>query len=134
LAWVSKWLDFTFKYGLGFQLSNGLIGVNFNDNTKIISSGIDSQVKYIFKPPNQRDNESKEIVVIYDLKAFPQEMKKKITLFKHFKKYFASNSVENAEAAKKEAAEYFAKQGSDFLDKSVEFIDKDGDDVIKSEK
>lgn len=32
---VTKWVDYSFKYGLGYQLSNGTVGVFFNDHTKI---------------------------------------------------------------------------------------------------
>ena len=31
-----KWIDYTSKYGLGYVLSNGVVGVFFNDATKII--------------------------------------------------------------------------------------------------
>jgi polo-like kinase 1 len=40
--WVSQWVDYSSKYGLGYILSNGCCGVFFNDNTKIVTdpSGI----------------------------------------------------------------------------------------------
>ena len=34
--WVTKWADYSSKYGLGYVMSNGCIGVYFNDSTKII--------------------------------------------------------------------------------------------------
>lgn len=34
--WVSKWVDYTDKYGLGYQLCDNSIGVLFNDNTRVI--------------------------------------------------------------------------------------------------
>ena len=33
--------------------------------------------------------------IIYDISSFPSEMKKKITLYKHFKKYFLEKSDKN---------------------------------------
>mmetsp|Transcript_37082 Transcript_37082/g.42601 ORF Transcript_37082/g.42601 Transcript_37082/m.42601 type:complete len:125 (-) Transcript_37082:47-421(-) len=33
---AKKWIDYTSKYGLGYILSNGCVGVFFNDATKII--------------------------------------------------------------------------------------------------
>ena len=69
IAWVSRWIDLTYKYGLGFQLNNGLIGVFYNDNTKMISY-TDKTVKYLHKPPGQKNLE-KEVVVIYDIESFP---------------------------------------------------------------
>lgn len=35
---VTKWIDYSSKYGIGYQLSNGVYGVLFNDSTKIIVS------------------------------------------------------------------------------------------------
>jgi len=34
--WVTKWIDYSSKYGLGYILNNGNIGVYFNDSTKIL--------------------------------------------------------------------------------------------------
>jgi len=38
ILWVSKWVDYSNKYGFGFQLSNDSIGVLFNDTSKIVLS------------------------------------------------------------------------------------------------
>ena len=35
---VTKFVDFSSKYGIGYKLSNGAFGVLFNDSTKIITS------------------------------------------------------------------------------------------------
>lgn len=39
--WVSKWVDYSDKYGFGYQLSDDTVGVMFNDTTRlmIISNG-----------------------------------------------------------------------------------------------
>lgn len=34
--WVSKWVDYSDKYGLGYQLCDNSVGVVFNDNTKLV--------------------------------------------------------------------------------------------------
>lgn len=36
LFWVSKWVDYSDKYGFGYQLSDEGMGVMFNDTTKLI--------------------------------------------------------------------------------------------------
>lgn len=36
LIYVKKWIDYTSKYGLGYILSNGCLGISFNDSTKIL--------------------------------------------------------------------------------------------------
>ena len=35
-VWVSRWVDYSKKYGLGYKLSNGCSGVFFNDATKML--------------------------------------------------------------------------------------------------
>lgn len=34
---VKKWIDYSSKYGIGYVLSNNIIGVYFNDSTKILA-------------------------------------------------------------------------------------------------
>ena len=36
---ISKWVDYSSKYGIGFKLTNGCYGVLFNDSTKMILNG-----------------------------------------------------------------------------------------------
>jgi len=36
---ISKWIDYSNKYGFGFQLSDRTVGVLFNDSTRISYSG-----------------------------------------------------------------------------------------------
>jgi len=43
---VTKWADYTKKYGFAYQLSNGSTGVLFNDETKIIYSPIHDKAHY----------------------------------------------------------------------------------------
>ncbi len=41
MLWISKWVDYSDKYGLGYQLCDESVGVLFNDSTRLIlcSSG-----------------------------------------------------------------------------------------------
>lgn len=50
---IVKWVDFTTKYGLGYQLSNGCFGVLFNDSTKIILDRDGLSFDYIKRPSSQ---------------------------------------------------------------------------------
>lgn len=34
--WISKWVDYSDKYGFGYQLNDDSVGVMFNDHTKIV--------------------------------------------------------------------------------------------------
>lgn len=46
-VWVTTWVDYTSKYGLGYMLSNGSVGVYFNDSTKIILASDGRSGEYI---------------------------------------------------------------------------------------
>lgn len=35
-TWVVRWVDYTSKYGLGYLLSDGSVGVVFNDQSRIV--------------------------------------------------------------------------------------------------
>ena len=35
LLWVIKWVDYSNKYGFGYQLSDKSVGVMFNDKSRI---------------------------------------------------------------------------------------------------
>jgi polo-like kinase 1 len=43
IFWISKWVDYSNKYGLSYQLSDDSVGVIFNDSTKIL---VDPTGKY----------------------------------------------------------------------------------------
>ncbi len=34
--WISKWVDYSDKYGLGYQLCDTSVGVLFNDSTRML--------------------------------------------------------------------------------------------------
>lgn len=37
-AYVKKWVNYSEKFGIGFVLNNGIIGILFNDRSKIVLS------------------------------------------------------------------------------------------------
>jgi len=36
IYWISKWVDYSDKYGLGYQLCDNSVGVLFNDSTRVL--------------------------------------------------------------------------------------------------
>jgi polo-like kinase 1 len=36
MLWISRWVDYSDKYGLGYQLSDDSFGVLFNDKTRLM--------------------------------------------------------------------------------------------------
>ena len=81
--WVTKWVDYSNKYGLGYLLNNGYIGVYFNDTTKIILNPIQKKFTYIDK----KMVDDQELLYTFSMKEYPDEIKKKVYLFNQFKNY-----------------------------------------------
>ncbi|XP_033112902.1 serine/threonine-protein kinase PLK1-like [Anneissia japonica] len=82
ILWVSKWVDYSDKYGLGYQLCDGSVGVLFNDSTRLLLNSDGENVQYI-------EREGQEF--FHTLKSFPQDLTKKITLLKYFRNYMSEH-------------------------------------------
>jgi polo-like kinase 1 len=79
--YVSRWFDFSNKYGFAYQFNNGVTGAYFNDCTKIIWDKKNDLVEYIEKEEIQK----------FKMSDSPMEMKKKISLIKYFEQYLTHN-------------------------------------------
>ncbi|XP_025088006.1 serine/threonine-protein kinase PLK1-like [Pomacea canaliculata] len=78
IYWVSKWVDYSDKYGLGYQLCDNSVGVLFNDSTRLILLANAENIHYI-----ERDGQEH----YHTLKSFPETLNKKVTLLKYFRNY-----------------------------------------------
>jgi hypothetical protein len=79
--WVTCWLDYTAKYGLGYQLADGSVGVYFNDSSKMVTSPDGTHALYVAYPPQPPRT--------FSMAAVPSELTKKATLIERFRVYFA---------------------------------------------
>ena len=96
---VKKWIDYSSKYGLGYILSDGNIGVYFNDSTKIIYKPNGANFIYI----ERNSQEKTEIITphVFD-EEFSKDLNKKVILLQHFKAYLLEES-KNAPVERKES-------------------------------
>jgi polo-like kinase 1 len=90
--WVTKWVDYSSKYGLGYLLLNGATGVYFNDSTKIILSPCGTYFDYIEKSMpgggngaigsggSDTDNVRQDVLSSYKMEQYPKELTKKVAL------------------------------------------------------
>lgn len=62
ITWVTKWVDYSNKYGFGFQLSSDALGVLFNDASRIIMAPDGRCVKL-----SACLREIRQIVIIYEI-------------------------------------------------------------------
>ena len=81
-TFVIRWVDYSGKYGLAYQLSNSLAGMFFNDSTSIILSSEDSTFDYL--PPS---GEAMSGVIGEQ----PPDLEKKIKLAIRYKGYMTDN-------------------------------------------
>ncbi|KAK8766996.1 hypothetical protein V5799_006223, partial [Amblyomma americanum] len=88
--WISKWVDYTDKYGIGYELCDESIGVLFNDNTRIMRLNNCVSVTYV---------DEKGLEHYHTLEKYPPPLHKKITLLKHFWSYMKENLLATGEAA-----------------------------------
>uniref|UniRef100_A0A914HF39 Serine/threonine-protein kinase PLK n=1 Tax=Globodera rostochiensis TaxID=31243 RepID=A0A914HF39_GLORO len=84
IFWVSRWVDYSDKYGLGYQLCDNSVGVLFNDNTKVILDAAGNQLQY-----TERNNTEH----FYAADKYPQALEKKITLLKFFRSYMNEHLI-----------------------------------------
>ena len=81
---VKKWIDYSSKYGLGYILSDGNVGVYFNDSTKIIYKPNGANFIYI----ERNAAEKTEIITPHVFsEEFNKDLNKKVILLQHFKAY-----------------------------------------------
>eukprot|EP00736_Rhodelphis_marinus_P010460 Rmarinus@m.20328 len=89
-VWVSKWVDYSSKYGVGYLLSDNTMGVWFNDHTKM-AMALDSQyVEYIER--RHGTYRAFDFLRLVRRDDYPQDLSKKITLLKHFRDYLLEHT------------------------------------------
>ena len=106
---VTKWVDYSSKYGLGYLLNNGCIGVYFNDCSKIIINPITNNICYAERELENKKNE-KDMLYSFNLKSAPKELQKKLLIFENFKKYFEEEIKSDKEKELKEKEEKEEKE------------------------
>jgi hypothetical protein len=103
-VWVVRYVDYTSKYGLGFLLNTGSVGVYFNDSTKIILSQCGEIFQYLERykkdhvqnsSGHYRPTNGDHISQTHLITRYPMELHKKVTLLFHFRNYLTDNSKEN---------------------------------------
>jgi POLO box duplicated region len=101
--WVVRYVDYTSKYGLGFLLNDGSSGVYFNDSTKtVLDSGGDVfhyMERKALDDAADRQHQASPTTVIetHTLSSYPDVLKKKVTLLKHFRNYLLEQYKEEGD-------------------------------------
>lgn len=82
IFWISKWVDYSDKYGLGYQLCDNSVGVLFNDYTRLMMYTDGESLQYI-------DKANAESYI--SVRSYPAALTKKITLLKYFRSYMSEH-------------------------------------------
>jgi len=93
--WVVKWVDYSSKYGVGYVLSDGCIGVYFNDSTKIVLAPKGELFDYV----TRRTQDKPEVRSTHTFEDYPEDLKKKVTLLRHFRNYMHADVLEKKDGA-----------------------------------
>jgi len=95
-VWVAKWVDYSNKYGLGYQLSNNVFGAYFNDSTKMVTGRNSRHCEYI---EHGRSHEGRKVLIVDNpTPPHPHDINKKVTLLKYFKNYLLEQSTKAEES------------------------------------
>ena len=121
-VWVTRYVDYTSKYGLGFLLNDRSSGVYFNDSTKAVLEAEGDRFTYV----ERRKVETKEAGVRkteavsqeHTLTDYPESLQKKVTLLKHFRNYLVEQQ-DKAETDSADAAPTPADGAMPYLKKWV---------------
>eukprot|EP00916_Digyalum_oweni_P005129 GHVL01009081.1.p1 GENE.GHVL01009081.1~~GHVL01009081.1.p1 ORF type:complete len:779 (+),score=92.84 GHVL01009081.1:128-2464(+) len=110
IPWISQWIDFSSRYGLGYRLCDGSIGVYFNDATRIVApasamsaedGGKEQWCEFIGR---QKDANGTRFDVrtriplngtSQNKEEWTTEFKKKITLMRNFKHFMATGQYKD---------------------------------------
>ena len=112
--WVTKWVDYSTKYGLGYLLSDHSAGVFFNDSTKIVAED-KGTCFYYYERKAISSSEKQDVLTKYQFNEFPKELQKKVTLLEHFKSYLQSSTASQSASHKHAEMEHASNAASDNL-------------------
>lgn len=111
--WVTRYVDYTSKYGLGFLLNDGSSGVYFNDSTKAVHSAEGDSFIYVERrKTGGAEGGVREPVSMYTVSSYPEDaLKKKVTLLQHFRSYLLEQQKRAEEAGEAEPLTTSAEEG-----------------------
>ncbi|KAE9396676.1 Pkinase-domain-containing protein [Gymnopus androsaceus JB14] len=82
-VFIVSWVDYCNKYGMGYALTDGSVGVHFNDSSSMVLSAD----KRHFDAISTRRNGAVYVRKSYTVDEFPDELQAKVYLLKHFERY-----------------------------------------------
>ncbi|KAI6063960.1 Serine/threonine-protein kinase PLK3 [Aix galericulata] len=87
-VWVSKWVDYSNKYGFGYQLSNRSIGVLFNNGTHMALSPNHKTVHY---------NQTNSKHFAFPVSAVPEQLQGQMSVLRYFASYMEQHLMKGGD-------------------------------------
>ncbi|KAJ3987839.1 kinase-like domain-containing protein [Lentinula detonsa] len=82
-VFIVSWVDYCNKYGMGYALTDGSVGVHFNDSSSMVLSAD----KHHFDVISSRRNGTAFVRKSFTVEEYPEELQAKVYLLKHFERY-----------------------------------------------
>ncbi|THV04760.1 Pkinase-domain-containing protein [Dendrothele bispora CBS 962.96] len=82
-VFIVSWADFCSRFGLGYALTDGTVGIHFNDTTTLVLSADSQHCDYV----TTRKNGSLDVCKSYKVDEAPEDIMKKVRVLKHTKGY-----------------------------------------------
>ncbi|KZP18168.1 Pkinase-domain-containing protein [Athelia psychrophila] len=82
-VFIVSWVDYCNKYGMGYALTDGSVGVHFNDSTTLVLSADKNHFDYV----SARKHGAVYVRKNYTVSEYPEDLKTKVYLLKHFERY-----------------------------------------------
>jgi len=86
-VWVSSWIDYSQKYGMGYLLCDGSVGVYFNDATMIVLESAGNNFEYTERKARGAHAAEGGTVQQHAMDNYPDALRKKVTLLRHFQQH-----------------------------------------------
>ncbi|EUC65454.1 Serine/Threonine kinase catalytic domain protein [Rhizoctonia solani AG-3 Rhs1AP] len=109
-VFIVSWVDYCNKYGMGYALADGSVGVHFNDSTSIVLAPDKIHLDYI----SSRRNGTIYVRKNYTMREHPEDLKSKVYLLRHFEKYMMERLYGDPEYAFEDVDR---TKGMDFVQK-----------------
>ena len=110
--WVQSWVDYTSQYGIGYRLSDGTVGVSFNDESSVTFMSNEDSSPFVYEPSPEGDASLRQsssaddagrgrpegrfagrmIVNQQDVRMYGRETTKKLIIAKHFREFFKTDN------------------------------------------
>ncbi|KAJ8005715.1 hypothetical protein DPEC_G00120790 [Dallia pectoralis] len=93
LQWVTKWVDYSNKYGFGYQLSDHIVGVLFNNGTHM-SLLADKKTVHYYAELGQCS--------VFSTADVPEQFVGQVTVLKYFAHYMEENLMDGGDLVSQE--------------------------------